>query len=252
MAEDMHQELVRVLTDLRQTVGDLEKVRMFAASSLLSATESLNSADAFLKRSIPELVQGKPYNNHIKAFDEAKRCIEKHARAGNGAGNLSIQILAVSSSFSWHFVTRFIPDLLAKYDSVICKTELLLVNPDHLRKVDAGTNSELDLWADISESREDKARKMVGALPDRVRDRYTFSLRYYDNLPHWHGVLINGVDLLLGRTSWEQIDGHMHLRVGENTYRKFHVDGEQGFDRIFLFKNWFEYYARNGNIAYPK
>jgi hypothetical protein len=68
----------------------------------------------------------------------------------------------------------------------------------------------------------------------------------YDNIPHWHGMLINGSILYLGRTEWEfQPDGSAvgEMLVGQIEYRKYTKgDNYGGDERIARFENWVERY----------
>ena len=253
MSEFVSDELINVVKSLNSSVGKLKTVKDGLDSSLKSASTQIVRAEEFLTASISDLIQGKPFDNHISALNEAQNCVKNRILSDPNEHHISIRILAVSSSFSWHFVTRFLPDILRANSELNCSIDMLLVNPDHLRNVNAGLNSEHESWADLSESRIEKIERVVHALDDDIRSRYRFELGYYDNLPYWHGILINGMELLLGRTSWQEDKddkGTFHLRVGENTYRKFQSKGPRGKERIDLFTNWFDYYRTLRDSTY--
>jgi len=71
---------------------------------------------------------------------------------------------------------------------------------------------------------------------------------YYENLPHWHGILINDGILFMGRTDWNFPDPELEklpyfLYVGQAEYRLFRKDDfTGGGGRIKRFISWFNYY----------
>ncbi|MDZ7969752.1 MAG: hypothetical protein RM368_33215 [Nostoc sp. DedSLP03] len=85
-------------------------------------------------------------------------------------------------------------------------------------------------------------KNFINGLPDNWRDRFSISARVYKNIPHWHGFLVNGEHLFLGRTDWDFSTNKPKLSVGQNKYRYFNQSAVAGSERIDLFSDWHKYY----------
>ena len=73
--------------------------------------------------------------------------------------------------------------------------------------------------------------------------RLELNLHLVDNMPHWHGLLINDEILYLGRSKWDMSKNHKEMHVGRKEYRKFTLtDRFQGYQRIEIFQHWFDAY----------
>jgi hypothetical protein len=71
----------------------------------------------------------------------------------------------------------------------------------------------------------------------------TLRVEEYDNIPHWHGIMVDDDTLFLGRTNWRTGVAPWKLTVGQNVYRQFFLqDRFGGAERIEQFINWFDAY----------
>ncbi|TDU66495.1 hypothetical protein EI77_03590 [Prosthecobacter fusiformis] len=159
--------------------------------------------------------------------------------------SIKIQFLTVSGSYSW----PFLEDAIRRLDKRFGPTKALditfcLIQPDSF------DTWKLFNWKDksqvtIAHIEEFKHRAIY--LPRIESGKLSISTILFDNIPHWHGVLINETILFMGRTEWEfpadEQDGAPNLLVGQIEYRKFHKSDRFGGDqRIDRFKNWVKRY----------
>jgi hypothetical protein len=154
--------------------------------------------------------------------------------------DVTIRILAVSAQFSWKvLIETTIPQLLTNknYKSKI-HIELVIVKPSVLhewgqRKLENDAKSTL-----IGE--ENFKRKYKTLFQE---GKLSLFIHQYDNIPHWHGILIDNDLLFMGRCKWEVIDGRYHLLVGQIDYRQFRINDRFGGNtRIELINSWFDAY----------
>lgn len=174
------------------------------------------------------------------------------------APGVDLHFLTVSGNYSWPFFEDAVRRLDAKFEG---RKKLVvtfcLVDPNHF-----------DRWALLNWKR--KAEVTLGSIAAFKR-RYAARIEQqsiivhthlFDNIPHWHGVLVAGSTLFLGRTEWEipsdGSDAPPELLVGQIEYRKFTANDRFGGDkRITRFKNWIERYKLRGrelseNWALPR
>ncbi len=133
--ENTHAELATILLDMSKALREMESVQRYISSCSERIETSITRADNFLKSTSHELISGKPFPNHDEAFIEARKCVKRHLKERGGDHSLSIQVLAVSASFSWPFITVFLPDVVRSHPTIFCEVEVLLVDPDHLSQV---------------------------------------------------------------------------------------------------------------------
>lgn len=157
---------------------------------------------------------------------------------------IDLTFLTVAGSYSWPFLedtVRRLDDRFKGGKKIV--VTFCLIRPEHF-----------DHWSLTNWKR--KAQATIGSI-DAFKRHYSTQIEkqqiiidqyQFDNIPHWHGVLINGIVLYLGRTEWEFPDGASpELRVGQIEYRKFHKNDRFGGDkRIERFKNWVERYKKRG------
>jgi len=196
-----------------------------------------------------DLRQGTDLGNYKPAFQHATEHIQE-TLAEEPYSVLDINILAVAASFSWDWIIDALLPALRKAPNAKCSLHMLLVDPDFPPFQKAGCTSKHTPWCDLSGRRVAEAQSLIDSLDSSLRSRFTFTIRYYSNLPHWHGVLIHDSFLLLGRASWVGKPPHAHFRVGENAYREYDRSSQSGVDRLDVFKNWFSYYTATGREAF--
>ena len=156
--------------------------------------------------------------------------------------DVNIKIIAVSAQFSWkNIVEVLVPELIKyKTSKTKLKIDFVLVDPKVLRnwgqkKLSTHCTNVGALYEIITSSEEFKL-----AIDN---NKLEINICYIDNIPHWHGLLINEDVLYLGRCSWDMTRNHKEMLVGRREYRRFEKDDRfQGNHRIELFENWFKAY----------
>lgn len=154
--------------------------------------------------------------------------------------DVNIKIIAVSAQFSWRILIEdTIPDFLnIGNKSPKIEIELLIVKPDilnnwgqkKLRMDCERTISGKSIFDEKLQSEINKGRLIVDVM-------------IYDNIPHWHGVMIDNEILFMGRCKWDMTKKKKELLVGQKEYRLFTTDDRfQGNERVELFTNWFDAY----------
>ena len=241
--DETHKESLEILTELKGFVSS-------SKSELRESHAKLNQLEERLSDLAIEVSQERHLTDYVEALGLAKEYINDISLQ-KGQSIVVVKILAVSSSFSWDFIKNHLLKILEADPELTIHLEWLLVEPKHLKDARAGLNSIKVPWHEISSKRELEIAEAVSSLSKGVSERFTCKLKYYSNIPHWHGVLINDVQLYLGRTSWTTVDDELHLRVGENEYRIFGSEStSRGLPRVRLFNSWFNYYLREGRTAF--
>lgn len=157
-----------------------------------------------------------------------------------------IRIIGVSAQFSWkQLIEDTLPDLFnAGHKNPKIVVELLIVKPEVIEhwgqvglKIDAETTlSRVPLFE----------RKYA---PEIQKGKISVAIFQYDNIPHWHGIMIDNDTFFMGRCKWETKDGRLHLQVGQKEYRQFNMnDNFKGNTRIELFNQWFEAYKLRASV----
>ena len=183
------------------------------------------------------------YDDHLDAFEDINKLIEELHTIENRQ-QLTIKIVAVAMTYSWSFLERDITRLLRKHPNLHIRIQASFVDDVHL------SNSRLDLedgtiWPDEALSRKNGFPEQVKKMKDRFGDRIFIGAKTYNNLPHWHGVLIDRQFLYLGRSSWSYPRSSPKLAVGENKYRHYDHKTTGGKERIKLFDSWHTYYFKH-------
>ena len=156
--------------------------------------------------------------------------------------DISIKIIAVSAQFSWKSIVEvLLPELLAyNRNKVKFEVEFTLVDPEVLRlwgqkKLCKYCQTVLSLKEIIANQEEYKSAIESGRLK--------LNVHLVDNVPHWHGLLINDDILFLGRSKWDMTKRHKEMHVGRKEYRKYTInDRFQGYQRVEVFQQWFDAY----------
>lgn len=179
---------------------------------------------------------------------------------------LELKLIAVAMTFSWDFILEKLPDILDReeFSAVSINLSVCFVDCMHLADPGLKISKEGRKWAKISKERERDIREYRNTM-ERFGSRFTCDFRTFANLPHWHGWLVteqssesdtkSSVDeeiithLFLGRTKWEHNYPKTNkkrplpkLTVGQNEYRLYTDQTEQGRRRISLFEGWHTYY----------
>lgn len=195
---------------------------------------------------ILKVIQYGEYLSRSQAFEKANLLVENYFKHGFGDEiRLDIKITAVSMHYSWPAFVSNISDWLSRQNNCKIKLSILLVDPSYINKLPFD-KSPIN-WADETERRINDMDELVKNLTDSQKLRLDCSIKFFDGLPQYHGILINDDELFLGRTDWEfRVDKPPQLTVGQNRYRYFNrrtTEGEdRGSERVNLFLHWHQFY----------
>ena len=215
--------------------------------------KKLRDLNADLRKQLEEVERGKgslnaidTKPNHVAAREWMSDYTAESLRT---ADKVSIKAMAVSLHYTWDFFETWISEVLANtppYKKL--NIELEMVAPSHLENLGLkdwarkGRNVEQAILSFLEEEKKEGGLITSGRLE--------LSVYQYQNIPHWHGMLINNHYLFLGRTRWTVNPERSicTLSVGEELYRLFALnDNYGGADRIAMFNSWFDYYKYIGN-----
>jgi hypothetical protein len=177
-----------------------------------------------------------------EAFSVAHRYLDLYFQHCLDQGEFlraDLKLLAVGMTFSWEFITQRIPQLLRKYPSAEVNLEILVVNPKFLKKLPISKDNIP--WKKRCQLHLREIQRLQ-ADPIRHQNRLRIQIKKYNNLPCWHGILMNNRHLFLGRVNWKFERDLPELTVGQNPYRHYGSGNPKANDRIQLFLNWFRYY----------
>jgi hypothetical protein len=182
------------------------------------------------------------------ALPVLKSQIIERLKAGK---SVQLRLLAISAQFSWK---HLILDAMDTYLGDVGKTQTIDI------QIVVVSSRTLEKWGqDTLRIHKDAMDRGVTVFRKKYRDQISngaISLRVeeYDNIPHWHGIMIDDDMLFLGRTRWKSGDPPWELTVGQNVYRQFvMLDRFNGTERIDQFKNWFDAYLdRARHLTTPK
>lgn len=184
------------------------------------------------------------YEDFAEASIEIDKIIKERLNANR---NIHIRVLGVSAQFSWKHIVE---DKLTKFLEMgnhkqSIKIEFVIVEPSALKKI-----NQVKLMADTKRTIEG-IELMNEKYKNQLSDgRLTIDVFQYDNIPHWHGVLIDTDTFFMGRCRWNISGDNYELEVGTNEYRLFKLnDRFKGTDRVNLCINWFEAYKLQGQKA---
>lgn len=209
-----------------------------------SLNKRLDSIDSNLKEQEPPT-----YSNFSSALPVITEVLEDRLKQNK---DVNIKIIAVSAQFTWKLLVE---DTLPKLFNIGSKkskpninVEFVIVKPEVLNNW--GQN-RLRISAETTiECQADFRKKHASEFNEK---RLEMKLQQYDNIPHWHGVLIDDDELFLGRCSWEIQSNRYYLQIGQREYRHFRLkDRFRGADRIELARNWFDAYNFRAERLKPK
>ncbi|MFN8355006.1 MAG: hypothetical protein U0Y10_11200 [Spirosomataceae bacterium] len=188
------------------------------------------------------------YPYFAKALIDIREILNERARSN---GEVSIKILAVSSQFSWkNIVEDTVIEILTTHKpKPKIFIEMVLVSPKTLHN---WGQQRLEILAD-------NTLKCIEIFKKNQKTEFSnghlkLDFWEYDNIPQWHGVLIDDDIFFMGRCYWEENNGKYYLKVGEKEYRQFSINDDfQGKDRVNLFNHWFNAYkVRSQKAMLPK
>jgi cell division protein FtsL len=194
------------------------------------------------------------YNDFSETFLALERSIQEQItelkNEGSDYPEIKLKLLAVAMTYSWrNFVTTKIPRILEQYTDVNIKLEILFANHAFLKSIPMIIENED--WAEESKKREKDIEDFVRYCK-QFQGRIQITARTYNNLPHWHGWLVNDRHLFLGRVKWAFSNEGPILKVGQNEYRHFdRKAGKESQDRIKLFQQWYRYYFQYASKPSP-
>jgi hypothetical protein len=154
---------------------------------------------------------------------------------------VTISVIAVSLRNTWRFLEEAVPKMLGN----VPQGKRINLN---LGMVDAATleKHQLHAWKKIGEMVKREVKEFIQDLGSESRIGIT--LFTYQNLPHWHGLLINSSELFMGRTRWtREVGGSWQLSVGQEPYRLYSANKPGGLERIRMFISWFDWYYSCGS-----
>lgn len=189
------------------------------------------------------------YMPNNEAYENAVEQVKKYLEdnQSNKHAQIDIKITAVGMAFSWRAFIDHLPDWLESHQLCHFDIQILLSDPEHLDKMPIDRTPKH--WAQESRNRITDLDNMMEALLPQQKERVNCTIRTFEAIPQYHGILLNNEHLFLGRTDWiftRCANGRdPQLTVGENRYRYFHkstdVDQDRGSERVGLFCNWHKY-----------
>lgn len=218
---------------------DIQNAKLQAERSEVEALEAKSKAEEAII-----LSQGGEIRDANEVFLGMFNLINERIKEQEAAGappQIHLRLLAVSMTYSWNgFIAAKLPRLLKENPLLKIRVDALIADHEFLMTKKIGQRA-ID-WAVESELNAKKASSFVKNECPNFNGRLTLNLHAYNNIPHWHGWLINGEHLYLGRTDWEEFGGKPILYVGTNEYRYFDKRDYTGERRIQLFKHWHSFY----------
>lgn len=220
-----------------------EKIREESAQLRKESQRNTEIAQE-LTESTKELRQVTAYKNFKSAFLEMEEHIrnylaESHQK-GVGSYTVRLKLIAVAMTFSWeYFIATEIPSIMDEFPNAQIELDILFLDYKFLETQNMG---RLDIdWKKKCQDRISDVHDFSKRC-SRYHGRLKFRAKVYRNLPHWHGWLVNGDHLFLGRCDWLYGDGLPALRVGQNKYRHFDTSNSESTELINLFGSWQRYY----------
>jgi hypothetical protein len=160
---------------------------------------------------------------------------------------ITIDLIGVSM----HWTSRWLLDLLeaalVEKDDLRIDLRIVFVSPELLLNLQF-SDAQVD-WPKESLDRCQWLRTEFPKLIKRHNGRLRLVARLTNNLPHWHGILIERECLYLGRVSWlDNPERHYgapkELTCAGNGYRLYERDDAiGGSERIRLFRRWCAHYC---------
>jgi hypothetical protein len=197
-----------------------------------------------LSESTKELRQVTSYKNFKSAFLEMEEYIRNYLKEsyekGTTSSTVRLKLIAVAMTFSWEFfIATEIPSILHDFPNAQIELDILFLDHKFLETQNIG---RLDIdWKKKCKDRLSDVNEFAKQC-SLYNGRLKFQAKVYQNLPHWHGWLVNGDHLFLGRCDWLYGNELPVLRVGQNKYRHFDTSNSESTELINLFGNWQRYY----------
>jgi hypothetical protein len=225
-------------------IRNIRKANLPGGVSLESDVERAQTAVKELRESVEELEHklnsGKFYLNYQRAFVDAKELVHDYLQSHNNPDDvLEVRILAVGMTYSWKNFVQDIPELMEKSLGCRISLKILYVDPLVLEKLNLKHKNK-EIWYQQSQERKKDIEDFIQEV-QKFEGRITITAKMYDNLPFWHGLLINGEHLFIGRTDWDLQDTRPLLSVGQNKYR-YYLKSQDNDHRVARFEHWHRYY----------
>lgn len=182
---------------------------------------------------------------------------------------INIDVIGIALSHSHVWISEDLADFLSRNKSARIELKLVFVDPDHIKAFgfigEPGRHNWERQCRDRLEWVNSRLQQMVKDFPGQLK----VYVRLIDNLPHWHGVLIerrhlflgrigwSAPRLFLGRLSWEDgsdrwKEAPTQLTCASNGYREYELsDSRGGGDRIRLFRKWIAHYCFGNHQGKP-
>jgi len=213
------------------------------------ARTAVNAAVDEFKETVEELEKlnsGKKYLNYKRAFVDAEEYVLNYLKEHNNADDVvEIRILAVGMTYSWKDFVEDIPQLVEQTSGCRVDLKILFVNPVFLEDLKLN-HKDNEVWFEESQKRKIDAEKFIEKV-ERFGGRITITTKSYNNLPFWHGILINNEHLFIGRTDWDLQGKRPLLSVGQNEYR-YYLKKEDNDKRVSRFEHWHRYYFKFNSV----
>jgi len=140
------------------------------------------------------------FKNFAEVAEPLRDLIKKRIMGGK---SVSIKVISVSAKYSWPFLKTIVLDILNNPPS----------NKDTKLSINIGvtTPQKLEEW-DLTDWKLD-CKSQIATFKNMVEvhknglsnNRIELNMFGYDNLPHWHGVMVDDEILFLGRTEWSVV-----------------------------------------------
>jgi hypothetical protein len=207
-----------------------------------------NAALAILK----DMQRYGQYMSREQAFATASSWVDNYLEENDKeAVKVEISMMVVGMVYSWRGFLSKIPAWLNSHPTATFEVQVLLADSNFLEGLPICTSAE-NKWAEESARRIEDIKHMIETLKPNCKHRIKCVVKTYKMLPQYHGIVINRQHLYLGRTDWnfDVPEGSApELTVGQNRYRYFDRDRDEGADkgkeRVGLFLNWHKYFWEN-------
>lgn len=176
-------------------------------------------------------------------FPKMEEALDEQVKSAIGTGGtVLIDVIGVSAKYSWPYLERVVQKVMTlSPQDLDLQIRICLTSPNKL------DDWHLKRWAsDCRHSLMTFENYMEDHCESLAKCGISMAMFEYDNLPHWHGVMVNGRELFMGRTEWFP-DGDAEawdLKVGEVEYRHFSIEDHYGgLPRIQRFRLWHTRYV---------
>lgn len=225
--------------------AEAEKIRIESENLRRESARNIKTAIEISETTKDLLSQGKEYQYFKEASTQMENSIQEYIDdcvRRKVPPVVRLKLISVAMTYSWEsFICSYIPHILEKTKAKL-ELDILFVDWEYLKNDINPRITDID-WVSKSKIRLDEV-KNFSKKHEKYNERFSFRAKIYRNVPHWHGWLVNGDHLFLGRTDWvfDGSDMRPELRVGQNEYRHFDKSSADGTRRINLFELWQRYY----------